>query len=74
MHQARLFGVAVLTVVVISFLIGLVTGGVYFYKAATPVERYALERNWIGQARDALGMNRAKMELYVNGGKSMLDV
>ena len=74
MHQARLFGVAVLTVVVISFLIGLVTGGVYFYKAATPVERYALERNWIGQARDALGMNRAKMELYVNGSKSMLDV
>ncbi|WP_336696193.1 MULTISPECIES: type IV secretion system DNA-binding domain-containing protein [Burkholderiales] len=74
MHQARLFAVAVLTVVVISFLIGLVTGSVYFYKAASPVERYALERNWIGQARDALGMNRAKMEIYVNGNKSMLDV
>lgn len=74
MHQARLFGVAVLSVVIISFLLGLVSGSVYFYKAASPVERYALERNWIGEARDALGMNRAKMELYVNGSKAMLDV
>lgn len=74
MHQARLFGVAVLTLVVISFLIGLTTGGLYFYKSASPVEKYALERNWIGKARDALGMTMAKMELYVNGSPVMLEV
>lgn len=74
MHQARLFSMAIVTVAAISALLGLVAGGVYFYKASTPVERYALDRNWIGKARDALSMTQAKMELYINGAPRMLDV
>lgn len=74
MHQARLFSMAIVTLVAISVLLGLVAGGMYFYKASTPVERYALDRNWIGKARDALSMTQAKMELYINGAPRMLDV
>lgn len=74
MHQARLFSMAIFTVCALSVVLGLVAGGFFFYKSSTPVERYALDRNWIGKARDALSMTQAKMELHVNGAPRMLDV
>lgn len=74
MHQARLFSMAIFTVCALSVVLGLVAGGLFFYKTSTPVERYALDRNWIGKARDALSMTQAKMELHVNGSPHMLDV
>lgn len=74
MHQARLFSVAVFTAIAISMIVGLAAGSLYFYQTSTAVERYALERNWIGKARDALSMNNAKMEIHVNRIPLMLDV
>lgn len=74
MHQARMFSMAVVTVTIISLILGIVAGGVYFYKASNPVERYALERNLIGKARETLSMTQAKMEINVNGSTRMLEV
>jgi len=74
MHQARLFAMAIVTVTGISLAVGLLAGGVFFYKSATPTERYALERNWLGQLREALSLNKAKMEVYVDGGARQFEV
>ncbi|MDB5770944.1 MAG: TraD, partial [Burkholderia sp.] len=74
MHQARLFVVAIRTAVLISLVIGLAVATAYFLKSSTEVERYALERNVIAEARLALMMTNAKMELYANGEKQMLAV
>lgn len=45
MHQARLFVVAIWTVVLISILAGLAVTTAYFWNATTADEKYALERN-----------------------------
>jgi len=74
MHQARLFVMAVLTVVGISGAMGLCAGAGYYYMATTPVERYALNRNVLGRLRLAVDMDKAQMELYLNGRPQMLDV
>ncbi len=72
-HQTRLFGVAVLGLVVLSFVIGLAAGVVYFFKASSPVERYALERNLMAEVREAVPSANRKMELYLNGIPMMLE-
>ena len=74
MHQARLFAVAIWTAVLISFLLGLGLGATYFYQASTPVERYALERNVIGQLRTIFMLTRVPMEVYANGEKQLRPV
>lgn len=74
MHQARLLGVAVWTATLIALVVGLVVAGGLFYRMSSPVERYAMERNAIGQARLTLMMTNAKMELYVSGEPQMLTV
>lgn len=67
MHQARMFVMAVWTVLLISVLAGFVVAGAYFWNVATPTERYGLERNILAHTRDALYMTNGKMELYVDG-------
>jgi len=74
MHQARLFAVAMWTAVLISVVLGALVGGAFFYRTSNAVERYALERNVVGEARLALMMTNAKMEIYLNGEKQMLSV
>lgn len=74
LHQARLFTVAIWMAVVISVVLGFAIGGVYFYRASTEVERYALERRTIAKLRLALMMTRAKMELYADGRRQLLTV
>lgn len=74
MHQARLFAVAVWTAVLISVVLGAGVGAAFFYRTSDAVERYAMERNVIGEARLALMMTNAKMEIYLNGEKQMLTV
>lgn len=74
MHQARLFVVAVWTVVLISVVAGLGVAGAYFWNAATPDEKYALERNVLAHTREALYMTAGKMELHVNGALHKLEV
>lgn len=74
MHQARLFAVAVWTAVLISVVLGGGVGAAFFYRTSDAVERYAMERNAIGEARLALMMTNAKMEIYLNGEKQMLTV
>lgn len=67
MHQARLFCKAVLTVTLISVLLGAVVGVTYFYFATSPVERYALQRHWLSEIRQELVLTKNTMELHVNG-------
>lgn len=66
-HQARLFAVAIWTVLLLSILAGLLAASFAIYKMTTPVERYALERYVLAQTRDTLYMTAAKMELQING-------
>lgn len=66
-HQARLFAVAIWTVLLLSIFAGLLAAGFAIYKMTTPVERYALERYVLAQTRDTLYMTAAKMELQING-------
>ena len=74
MHQARLFVVAIGTVLLLSVLVGLgVTSG-YFWNSTTPSEKYALERNVLAHTRDVLGMTAGKMELHVEGRARLLEV
>jgi type IV conjugative transfer system coupling protein TraD len=74
MHQARLFVVAIGTVVLLSVLVGLgVTSG-YFWNTTTASEKYALERNVLAHTRDVLGMTAGKMELHVEGRLRLLEV
>lgn len=74
MHQARLIAVAIWTAVFISFLLGVGVGAAYFYRASTAVERYALERNVIGQLRTVFMMTKVPMEIYLNNQKQMRPV
>lgn len=74
MHQARLFVVAIWSAVLISLVLGVAVGGLYFYKKSTPVERYAMDRNFIAELRLVFMMTNAKMELYANGERQMLQV
>jgi len=74
MHQARLFAVAVWTAALIAVILGMAIGGAFFYRSSDAVERYAIERNTIGEVRLALMMTNAKMELYLNGSRQMLTV
>ncbi len=74
MHQARLFVVAIWTVVLISILAGLGVTTAYFWNATTADEKYALERNVLAHTRDALYMTAGKMELNVNGELRKLEV
>ena len=60
MHQARLFVVAIWTVVLISILAGLGVTTAYFWNATTADEKYALERNVLAHTRDALYMLEPK--------------
>jgi type IV conjugative transfer system coupling protein TraD len=74
MHQARLFVVAIGTVLLLSVLVGLgVTSG-YFWNSTTASEKYALERNVLAHTRDVLGMTAGKMELHVEGRVRLLEV
>ncbi|MDF6724959.1 hypothetical protein NLQ73_24785, partial [Escherichia coli] len=74
MHQARLFVVAIWTVVLISILAGLGVTTAYFWNATTADEKYALERNVLAHTRDALYMTAGKMELNVNGELRKMEV
>jgi len=74
MHQARLFVVAIWTVVLISILAGLAVTTAYFWNATTADEKYALERNVLAHTRDALYMTAGKMELNVNGELRKMEV
>ena len=74
MHQARLFVVAIWTVVLISILAGLAVTTAYFWNATTSDEKYALERNVLAHTRDALYMTAGKMELNVNGELRKMEV
>ena len=74
MHQARLFAVAIWTAVLISVLLGLGLGATYFYQASSSVERYALERNVIGQLRAIFMLTKGPMEVYANGERQMRPV
>ena len=74
MHQARLFVVAIWTVVLISILAGLAVTTAYFWNATTADEKYALERNILAHTRDALYMTAGKMELNVNGELRKMEV
>lgn len=74
MHQARLFTVAVRTAILLSAVLALAIAAAYFYRAASAAERYAIERNFIAELRQALLMTNAKMELYADGARQMLTV
>ena len=74
MHQARLFVVAVWSVVLISCSLGAALGLTYFFQSSTPVERYSLQRNVTGQLRTVLMMTRVPMEIYLGGEKQMRPV
>ncbi len=74
MHQARLFVVAIWTVVLISILAGLAVTTAYFWNATTADEKYAMERNVLAHTRDALYMTAGKMELNVNGELRKMEV
>ena len=74
MHQARLFVVAIWTVLIISLLIGTLVGGTYFYLKTPPDAKYGLERNLLAKTREALFMTANKMEIYINGQRNMLEV
>lgn len=74
MHQARLFMVAIWTVLLISLVFGLVISGAYFWNVSTSVEKYSLERNWNAQVRNVLGMTAGKMEIHANGASHKIEV
>lgn len=74
MHQARLIAVAIWTAVFISFLAGVGVDAAYFYRSSTAVDRYALERNVIGQLRTVFMMTKVPMEIYLNNEKQMKSV
>lgn len=74
MHQARLFLVAVWTVVLLALVLGVGVAGTYFYTVADPAAKYGLERNWLAKTREALFMTAGKMELNVEGQARMLEV
>lgn len=74
MHQARLFMVALGSVLLISLVFGIVISGLYFWGVSTSVEKYSLERNWNAQVRDILGMTAGKMEIHANGTVHKIEV
>lgn len=74
MHQARLFVVAIGTMLLLSALVGLGVASGYFWNSTTASEKYALERNVLAHTRDALGMTAGKMELHVDGQIHLLEV
>jgi type IV conjugative transfer system coupling protein TraD len=74
MHQARLFLVAVWTVVLLALVLGIGVAGTYFYTVADPAAKYGLERNWLAKTREALFMTAGKMELNIEGQPRMLEV
>ncbi len=74
MHQARLFFSAAFTATLIALLVGTLVSGLYFHRASDVVERYAMERHAIAELRTILMMTNAKMELYLDGQRQMLDV
>lgn len=74
MHQARLFMVAIVTVVVIAILAGMAVTVAYFWNVASPDDKYALERNVLAHTRDMFYMTAGKMELNVNGQLRKLEV
>lgn len=74
MHQARLFAVAICTVVLISVIAGLAVSAAYFWSATTADEKYAIERNVLAHTREALAMTAGKMELNVNGDLRKMEV
>ena len=73
-HQARLMALAIWFLGLLSFLIGLAAGGLYFWTKSSLIERYAMERNFIGETRLFLMMTAADMELHVGGERRMLPV
>ena len=74
MHQARMFMVAIWTVVLFSFVLGVAVSAAYFWSSTTPDEKYALGRNVLAHTRDTLHMTAGKMELFVNGEMRSLEV
>ncbi len=74
MHQARLLGVAVLSVVGVSVVVGIVAAVAFFYGITSADTRYALERYVTANARLVVAMTNTKMELYVSGAPAMLEV
>lgn len=74
MHQARMTVVAIIAALVGALVIAAVTAGLYFAGAATPLEKYALERNLSGKARLFLHMTAGKMELHVDGAPRKMEV
>jgi type IV conjugative transfer system coupling protein TraD len=74
MHQARLFFMSVVTLLLVTLVIGLGVASLYFYESTDPVQRYAMDRNYLAHVRDALNMTRAPMEIYLNGEQTMLTV
>lgn len=74
MHQARLFFMSVVTLLLVTFVIGLGVASLYFYESTDPIQRYAMDRNYLAHVRDTLNMNRAPMEIFLNGEQKMLTV
>lgn len=74
MHQARLFFVAIWTVVFISMVIGLIVTCGYFWQVTTQDEKYALTQNVLAHTRDTLHMTAGKMELVISGNLHKLEV
>ncbi len=74
LHQIQLFLVAVRTVTFIALLLGVVTTCMYFWKATTANEKYALERNLLAHTLDSLPMANKKIDLSVNGRLYQLEV
>lgn len=67
MHQARLFIMAVITVLFATAVIALVVAATYFYYKADPLTKYGMERNILGHTREFLSMTAGMMELHVDG-------
>lgn len=74
MHQARLLGVALLSVLGVSVVVGAIASVAFFYGFTSADTRYALERYVTANARLAVSMTNTKMELHVNGSPVMLNV
>ena len=74
MHQARMFASAIITVLVMSIILGIVAGAGYFWYKTTPAERYAFERYTNASARLMFGMTANKMEINTDKGEVRVSV
>lgn len=73
MHQVRLFPVAVRTAILRPAVLALAIAAAYFYRAASIAERYAIERDLVAELRQALLMTSAKMGLYADDARRILN-